>query len=111
MNIQNFRSKYKISPNNSAERETDNNNKNSFDFIRIRISIPTKKSFPNRSRFVNDNMRYFIHAALSKIESSKRFLRYEIPVTCLSLKKATITCASELELLFELKDELRNMEP
>lgn len=55
-------------------------------------------------------MKYFTQTALNKIENSKRFLRYEIPVTCLSLNKASITCSSELELLFELKDELRNME-
>ena len=93
----------------TIEREVDNDNKNSFDFIRIRLSIPTKDSFPNRKEFIKDNMDYFVTAVLNKLKDAKRYTRYGVPVEYLSLKKATITCTSELEMIFELKDKLRSM--
>lgn len=91
------------------EREVGNKNRNSFDFVRARISIPTKERFPNRKEFIKSNMKYIVVATLNKLENMRNFTRYGIPVTCLSLKNATITCTSELELVFELKDELQNM--
>lgn len=137
INITNFRSKYKLTKNQNLspterilkitnvpeevkrfiqridmptiEREADNNNKKSFDFVRIRISIPTKESFINRKEFIEDNMKWIIAVTLNKLKDIKKFTRYGVPVEYLSLKRATITCTSELELLFELKDKLINL--
>lgn len=114
INIANFRSKYKAGEKASSterilkitnvpqdvkrficrvrqptiERETGNTNKNTFDFIRIRISIPTKDAFENRKEFIINNMKYFVYVSLNKIESLKHFSRYGVPITCLSLKKS-----------------------
>lgn len=91
------------------ERETGNENKDTFDFIRMRISIPTESTFPNRKAFISKNMKWFLAVALNRLNGLKRFTRFNVPVTYLSLKNAVLTHTNELELLFELKDELRHI--
>ena len=91
------------------ERERNNSNKDTFDFIRIRISIPTKDTFPGRKDFIKQNMQYIAAVVINYLEGLKRFTRFGIPVTCLALKIAVITSSSELELLFELKDGLNQI--
>lgn len=90
------------------ERETGNDNKDTFDFVRIRMSIPTENTFPDRKAFISKNMKWFLAVALNQLNSMKRFARFGVPVTCLSLKNAVLTRTNELELLFELKEELRH---
>lgn len=90
------------------ERETGNDNKDTFDFIRIRMSIPTENTFPDRKAFISKNMKWFLAVALNQLNSMKRFARFGVPITCLSLKNAVLTRTNELELLFELKEELRH---
>lgn len=91
------------------ERERNNSNKDTFDFIRIRISIPTKDTFPGRKDFIKQNMQYIAAVVINHLEGLKRFTRFGIPVTCLAMKNAVITSSSELELLFELKDGLNQI--
>lgn len=91
------------------EREIGNDNKDTFDFVRIRISIPTKDTFPNRKDFIKRNMQWIAAVAINYLKSLKRFTRFGIPVTCLAIKNAVITSSNELEFLFELKDRLNQM--
>lgn len=91
------------------ERETGNNNKDTFDFIRMRMAVPTESTFPGRKEFISGNMKWFLAVALNRLNGLKRFTRFNVPVTCLSLKNAVLTHTNELELLFELKDSLKHM--
>lgn len=85
------------------ERETDNNKRGTFDFIRIRLSIPEKNMFPKRKDFIQRHLREICNIALAKIESTKSFQKYGVPSSFLKLENAMITADSQLELLFGLK--------
>lgn len=85
------------------ERETDNANKDAFDFIRVRISIPSNESHPDRKEFIRHNLKWISVIVMNGLKDLKKFTRFGIPVTCLALKSAIITHTSELELLYELK--------
>ena len=85
------------------ERETDNNKRGTFDFIRIRLSIPEKNMFSERKNFIQQHLREICNIALAKIEDTKSFQKYGVPSSFLQLENAMITADSQLELLFGLK--------
>lgn len=90
------------------ERETDNLKPNTFDFIRIRLSIASERKYPNRKQFVKDNLRDIATIALTKIKDTKSYQKYGIPVNYLKLENASITIDNQLELVFGLKNIFNN---
>ena len=90
------------------ERETDNLKPNTFDFIRIRLSIASERKYPNRKQFVKDNLRDIAIIALTKIKDTKSYQKYGIPVNYLKLENAAITIDNQLELVFGLKNIFNN---
>lgn len=85
----------------SIERETDNLNKKTFDFVRIRIllsdlQVDTKEE-------VKRNFEEILMRAIQKIQRNKAFQKYGVPVNFLKVTKVTLTQQKVLEILFELK--------
>jgi len=89
------------------ERATDNENRDTFDFIRIFVSVnDLGEDMCGKSlkEAVKDNMGCIINRALDKISGSKSYQKFDVPVNFLKISRATLTKDSRLELLFELKE-------
>lgn len=85
------------------ERYPGNNNKKTFDIIRIDMAIPSKERYPNRKDFIKNNTSEIVKTVLDMIGSRKDFMKFGVPTNHLKLTKATILRTDELELIFELK--------
>lgn len=86
------------------ERQTGNFKTNTFDFIRMRATIPSKTKMPNRKMFIKQNIKDIVTVYLHYLERSNSYTGYNVPTSYLKLAKIMITAADELELLFELKN-------
>ena len=86
------------------EREPGNTDKKTFDFLKIRVTIPSKESFPDRKKFVKTNLKEIVSVVLGKVSSLQAYQRFGIPINFLKLTRAGILAGDELELVFELKD-------
>ena len=53
------------------ERTTENHNKNTFDFIRCYVSIPTKGSFPKRDQFIEKYKKDIIKLVIYGIKNPR----------------------------------------
>lgn len=85
------------------ERDAENTNHNTFDFVRIYVSVPTFESFPERKNFIKDNMRDIIKLVLDVIGNNSSYKKYGVPVSFLKPDTITLTKQSELMFLFSLK--------
>ncbi|MCC8152258.1 MAG: hypothetical protein LIO96_12635 [Lachnospiraceae bacterium] len=85
------------------ECETGNANPKTFDFIRVRIPIPTKQTRPDRKEYITANSKKFIDYTLLQIKKNRHFQNFGVPIEYLRPSRITITGSSELEFLFELK--------
>lgn len=87
------------------EREIDNLNKNTFDFIRAYIYLnKLDDSNTNIKEKVKKYLPDIISMTLDKIKNYKYYQRYGVPVEFLKLSKATLSKDACLELIFELKE-------
>lgn len=82
------------------DRVPENTNKNTFDFIRCDVSI---MGVENHHEFCQKNYKKIVKKVLTKLEQTKRFQRYGVPVNILKLSKATVLKDGDLALLFEIK--------
>ncbi len=89
----------------SIERAADNQVKNTFDFIRMRVGIPSKENNAHRKEFVQKNMGKILQILLSRLNENKVYLRYGVPINYLTLDHAVITSQDELEVVFKLKGQ------
>lgn len=85
-----------------VEREFDNCNKNTFDFVTIYMSISS--TMENRKEIIKDNLKEINKIALTKIKKSKCLEKYGVPINFLRLTRYVITRQSELMLQYELKE-------
>lgn len=84
------------------ERDIDNTNTKSFDFIRLQMFTVTYESDP--LEIIKKYKKEILEMALEKIENSRRFKHYGLPVNFLKLDKFTYCRSSNMiELLFILK--------
>lgn len=84
------------------ERERDNSNKKSFDFIRISaltIEMPRDET----KAFLSENKTAVIKLILAAIRKSKTFQNFGVPINFLRLSNCVLTNDHRLEFLFELK--------
>ena len=98
----------------SFERATGNTNKNTFDFIRIEASLPSKNKYSQAElkQKVSENMDEIMDYLMEKLASNRQFQKYNIPIGFLRITRCTITASRILEVVFELKhiDGLSNAE-
>lgn len=85
----------------TVERETDNLNRNAFDFVRIQVCLNDLDG--NIRKDIKTHKHIIFEKALNKIRQDPRYKKYGVPVEYLKLTKATLTKDNTLELLFELK--------
>lgn len=84
------------------ERDIDNTNTKSFDFIRLQMFTVTYESDP--LEIIKKYKKEILELALEKIEKSRGFKHYGLPVNFLKLDKFTYCRSSNMiELLFVLK--------
>lgn len=84
------------------ERDVDNYNTKTFDFVRLHMY--TLAYAENPMNTIKKYRKNILAMALDKIDQSKKFKRYDIPINFLKLDKITY-CKSQnmIELLFVLK--------
>lgn len=87
----------------SIERATDNLDKHTFDFIRIRAGLLSEQAEPNRLTILEKYKTNIVNLALQKIAKYSSYQAYHVPINFLKPSRMTITYQDELELLFELK--------
>lgn len=85
------------------ERTPENRDAKTFDRIRIYLGIKTKTSFADRMAYIKRYRKDIVNIALLKIEQSRRFAKYGVPVNYLRPVEMTVTASNEIEILFELR--------
>ena len=83
-------------------RETGNDNTHTFDFIKVNMCL--RYEFENKHNFILQHQQDLKELAVMKIENSKQFKKYDIPIEFLKLSNAVLRCDDVLEFTFELKD-------
>lgn len=85
------------------ERIPENENKNTFDFIRVDINII--KNFEGKRKYIREHHNEICNMVLRKIEKDNRFLKYGIPINFLKIEKATLILRMNIiEFLFSIKE-------
>ena len=86
----------------TMERDVDNHNAKTFDFIRMHMYILTYEKDP--MNIIKTYKKDILTMALDRIEQTRSFKRYGIPINFLKLDKFTY-CDNQkmIELLFVLK--------
>lgn len=87
----------------SIERYVVNTNKKTFDIVRVNISLTDYNRANQREQIKKFRSRLF-KEVIAKISNSKRFQSYNLPVNFLKLDKVTLTCDSQLNMLFVLRE-------
>lgn len=83
-------------------REPENFNKATFDIVKIDLCLTNITKDIRQT--VKDNFDYMTELALEKIEKSRSFQKYGVPINVLRLTNAVITKQLILQLTFELKE-------
>lgn len=89
-------------------RFPENTNKNTFDLIKISANMVSE--WPDKRKYINQNLQKIIIIVLETLENNKSFLKYNIPIGCLSLSDIWEKRDSSLEFTFELKKELLDIQ-
>ena len=85
----------------SFERRPENKNRNTFDFIRVYVNFCNAEDY---KKYIKKNLKSICRIVLRKIDESKAFKKYGIPINFLKLTSAIICVDKSIELVFELKD-------
>lgn len=89
-------------------RNSNGNTKKSFDFILVDMNI--RVGIEDKRDFIIRNKKALIHKAIERIENDRSFKKYNVPIGVLKLSKIYRIEEATVEFIFELKDELREME-
>lgn len=86
----------------SIQREYGNKNTKTFDFIYVYVCIIHDWE-SDRKQYIKENMPEIKKRVIARIEESKHFQRYGIPINFLKLTSITLTRDDVLHFIFELK--------
>lgn len=87
------------------ERERDNCNVKTIDFIRVNVYIC--RNWDNRSAYIKENLPAIKEMVIKKIRNTKKFQNYGIPINVFQISNITLKQDDSLTFVFELKKELR----
>lgn len=87
----------------SIEREPENKDKSTFDFIRVYASTKAI-SLEEKRQILSTHKREILRLILTKIKRSPNFQRYDIPINFLRLTQCTLTRDQQIVFVFELKN-------
>ena len=88
------------------QREPENNNLNTFDIIKVQIDIISQWD-TDRMQYIKDNKQEIVHRAVEKISHDNKFKKYGVSVNILALTKIMRINSNMIELIFELKKDIR----
>ncbi len=88
------------------ERQPENLNPNSFDRIRVTVSLPTNlvPTFEELCKAVQKHKKEIDKSVIEKIEKDRSFKRFGVPMTFLVLSDVTLGRDYTLEYIFEVRD-------
>ena len=86
------------------ERESDNANPNTFDFVRV-FAYTTYEPEGGKRNFIKQHVADIKQYVIEKIEADKDFQQYKVPICFLKLANITITTHNDIVLIFELKSQ------
>ena len=90
--------------NPHIERDIDNTNSKSFDFISVDVMLGgIYGDFRATAEKVREYQKEIDKMVCDKIENSPRFTKYGIPVNCLALTSKVICRDFSIHYIFELK--------
>lgn len=89
----------------SYEREPWNQNKKTFDRIRVTVNLPRYmfETWDELKQAVKDNRQEINQKVLTKIETDRSFKKFGLPVNVLQLSDVVLCRNYTLEYIFELK--------
>jgi hypothetical protein len=90
-------------------RSPENPNKKTFDIIKVRMDIVSQWD-SDRKKYIIENKKSIIEKAIEKIRNDRRFMSFGVDVNYLALTKLMMLNINTLELIFELKKKIRDME-
>ena len=92
----------------SIERTPENTNKNSFDRIRVVVCLNATmhSSVKDLLRCIRENRDQIDELVLRRIEESKAFQKFEVPINILKLSSLQFAGDYTLEYIFEVKDSI-----
>lgn len=98
--------------NPHMERETDNTDTKTFDFIRLEYSLKSKLTMPQDElmKAVRADIKDILVHAYKKIENAYVFQKYNVSVNLLKCSRCMVTSDRMLQLTFELKTRNLDME-
>lgn len=89
--------------NPQIERETDNKDTHTFDFVRVTMTT-VKMTNEQRKAFIRKYKKSIIRLILNRIKNYKHYQRFGIPINFLRLTSCTLTYDHSIVFLFELKN-------
>ena len=89
-------------------RNSNGNTKKSFDYILVDMNI--RVGIEDKRDFIIHNKKALIHKAVERIKNDRSFKKYNVPIGVLKLSKIYRIEEATIEFIFELKDELKEME-
>lgn len=93
------------------DRQTGNENKKTFDFITVRISINSHLfNRADQLKIIKTKKKTIDNLVLYSLKINKRYLKYKIPVNCLGVTDIILRKDSILEYKIQLKTELLKLE-
>lgn len=87
-------------------RVPENNNPNSFDIIKVQMDIISRWD-TDRMKYIKENKKEIVRRAVEKIAQDKGFIKLGVNVNVLALTKMLRLNDNMIELIFELKKEIR----
>ena len=87
-------------------RVPENNNPNSFDIIKVQMDIISQWN-TDRTQYIKENKKEIVRRAVEKIAQDKGFIKLGVNVNVLALTKMLRLNDNMIELIFELKKEIR----
>ena len=84
----------------------ENDNPKTFDIIKVQIDIISQWE-TDRTKYIKDNKKEIVRRAVEKIAQDNAFRKFGVDVNVLALTKMLRLNDNMIELIFELKKELR----
>ena len=85
-------------------KETDNNRRKTFDFVKVDCITPLYRDNLNHREFIENHKRALLEYIIDKIANDIDFKSYNVSVNFLKLTSFVLTKSKHLNLIFELKD-------
>ena len=81
-----------------------NDNRNTFDLVKVQVNIVSVNAWPGRNKYLFDHILEIAKRVIEKIDKSREFARYGVPVNVLQTEKITLKKGvGTVEFVFSIK--------